>query len=438
MDLLVSGGTVLTLDAADTVIADGAVAVAAGRIVAVGPRRNLSRRYRARRSIEAPGHLVLPGLVNAHTHVAMTLLRGIKDDQDLMTWLTKYMFPIEARFVSPEFVRAGALLACWEMIASGTTTFADGYFFEEEVARAADETGLRAIPGQGILDVPTPDAQNGAEGLSRAEKFLADWKGHARVTPALCPHSCYTVGPETFRRTRELAARFGAPVMTHLAESAAELALVRERFATTPVRYLAGLGVLDASLTAAHCVAVDEEEIGLLAGTKVGVVHCVESNMKLACGVAPVAKMLAAGVAVGMGTDGAASNNDLDLFGEMGSVARLHKVHSLDPTAMPARAVVRMAAAGSAAALHMEREIGSLEVGKRADLIVVDVAAPNAVPLYDPYSYLVYAARADAVQTVLVEGQVLMEKRRLKTLDTEAIRRKAKLFGRRIAAALPE
>jgi len=438
VDLLVSGGTVLTLDAADTVIADGAVAVAAGRIVAVGPRRNLSRRYRARRSIEAPGHLVLPGLVNAHTHVAMTLLRGIKDDQDLMTWLTKYMFPIEARFVSPEFVRAGALLACWEMIASGTTTFADGYFFEEEVARAADETGLRAIPGQGILDVPTPDAQNGAEGLSRAEKFLADWKGHARVTPALCPHSCYTVGPETFRRTRELAARFGAPVMTHLAESAAELALVRERFATTPVRYLAGLGVLDASLTAAHCVAVDEEEIGLLAGTKVGVVHCVESNMKLACGVAPVAKMLAAGVAVGMGTDGAASNNDLDLFGEMGSVARLHKVHSLDPTAMPARAVVRMAAAGSAAALHMEREIGSLEVGKRADLIVVDVAAPNAVPLYDPYSYLVYAARADAVQTVLVEGQVLMEKRRLKTLDTEAIRRKAKLFGRRIAAALPE
>ncbi len=438
MDLLVSGGTVLTLDAADTVIADGAVAVAAGRIVAVGPRRNLSRRYRARRSIEAPGHLVLPGLVNAHTHVAMTLLRGIKDDQDLMTWLTKYVFPIEARFVSPEFVRAGALLACWEMIASGTTTFADGYFFEEEVARAADETGLRAIPGQGILDVPTPDAQNGAEGLSRAEKFLADWKGHARVTPALCPHSCYTVGPKTFRRTRELAARFGAPVMTHLAESAAELALVRERFATTPVRYLAGLGVLDASLTAAHCVAVDEEEIGLLAGTKVGVVHCVESNMKLACGVAPVAKMLAAGVAVGMGTDGAASNNDLDLFGEMGSVARLHKVHSLDPTAMPARAVVRMAAAGSAAALHMEREIGSLEVGKRADLIVVDVAAPNALPLYDPYSYLVYAARADAVQTVLVEGQVLMEKRRLKTLDTEAIRRKAKLFGRRIAAALPE
>ena len=438
VDLLVSGGTILTIDPGDAVIDDGAVAVRAGRIVAVGPRRKLERRLRPRRRIDARGHLVLPGLINAHTHVAMTLLRGVKDDQELMTWLTKYMFPLEARFVSPEFVRAGALLACWEMIASGTTTFADGYFFEEEVARAADEAGLRALPGQGILDVPTPDAKNGAEGLARAEKFLADWKGHARVTPALCPHSCYTVGPETFRKTRDLAARFGAPVMTHLAESAGEVALVRERFATTPVRHLAGVGVLDSALTVAHCVAVDEEEIGLLAAAKVGVVHCAESNMKLASGVAPVARMLAAGIAVGLGTDGAASNNDLDLIGEMGSVARLHKVHTLDPTAMPARTIVRMATAGSAAALHMEKDIGSLEVGKRADLILVDVASPNALPLYDPFSYLVYSARADAVQTVIVEGQVVMDERRLKTLDTDAIRRKAERFGRRIAAALPD
>ena len=438
VDLLVSGGTILTLDAAGTDIADGAVAVSAGRIVAVGPRRTLERRYRGRRSIDAAGRLVLPGLVNAHTHVAMTLLRGLKDDQELMTWLTKYMFPIEARFVSPEFVRAGAQLACWEMIASGTTTFADGYFFEVQAARAADEAGLRAIPGQGILDVPTPDARNGAEGLSRAEKFLADWTGHPRVTPALCPHSCYMVGPETFRKTRELAARFGAPVMTHLAESTGELVLVSERYKTTPVRHLAGLGVLDHSLTAAHCVAVDEEDIDLLARAKVGVVHCAESNMKLASGVAPVERMLAAGVAVGMGTDGAASNNDLDLFGEMGTVAKLHKVHARDPTAMPARQVLRMATAGSAASLGMEREIGSLEVGKRADMIVVDAGAPNALPLYDPYAYLVYSARADAVQTVVVEGKVLMERRRLTTLDTDAIARRAERFGRRIAAALKE
>jgi 5-methylthioadenosine/S-adenosylhomocysteine deaminase len=438
VDLLVLGGSVLTLDATGTILADGAVAVTAGRIVEVGTRRSLERRYRPRRSIEARGHLILPGLVNAHTHVAMTLLRGVKDDQELMTWLTKYMFPLEARFVTPQFVRCGALLACWEMIASGTTAFADNYFFEEEVARAADESGLRALAGQGILDVPTPDAKEGTEGLARAEAFLTEWQGHPRVTPALSPHSCYTVGPETFRKTRDLAARFGAPVMTHLAESPGELALVRERYATTPVRHLGGLGILDSSLTAAHCVTVDEEEIGLLARAGVGVVHCAESNMKLASGVAPVGRMLAAGLSVGLGTDGAASNNDLDLFGEMGTVAKLHKVHALDPTAMPARQVLRMATVGSAAALHMEKEIGSLEAGKRADLILVDASGPNALPLYDPCSYLVYSARADAVQTVIVEGQILMERRRLKTLDTESIRREAERFGRRVAAALPE
>src|SRR5215472_11131673 len=274
VDLIVSGGTVLTVDAADSVIADGAVAVRGGRIAAVGRRRQIERRFRARRRIEAAGRLVLPGFVNAHTHVAMTLLRGVKDDQELMTWLTKYMFPLEARFVSPDFVRCGARLACWEMIASGTTTFADGYFFEEEVARAADESGLRAVPGEGILDVPTPDAKTSAESLARAERFLSEWRGHSRVTAALCPHSCYTVNPETFQKTRELAARFSAPVMTHLAESAGEIAIVRERFGTTPVRHLAALHILDRSLVAAHLVEVDDEEIAMLADSGAGVVHC--------------------------------------------------------------------------------------------------------------------------------------------------------------------
>ena len=437
-DLLVLGGTVLTLDAADTAVADGAVAVRAGRIAAVGPRRALERRYRSRRTIEARGDLVLPGLVNAHTHVAMTLLRGVRDDRDLMTWLTKYIFPLEARFVSPKFVRCGALLGCWEMIASGTTSFADGYLYAEEVARAADTAGLRAFPGQGIFDGPTPDAKDAVAGLARAERLLADWRGHERVTPALFPHAAYTAGPETFRGAHRLAERFDAPLLTHVAESAAEVEMVRERYGTTPVRHLAGLGVLDARVTAAHGVLVDEEEIAILARSGAGVVHCAESNMKLASGVAPVAKLLAAGVPVGLGTDGAASNNDLDLVGEMGSVARLHKIAALDPTAATARTVLRMATMGSAAALHREREIGSLETGKRADLIVVGTSAPSAIPLYDPYAYLVYAARADAVRTVVVEGRVLMEKRRLETLDTERIRRDAERFGRRIAAALPD
>ena len=426
------------MDPAGTVLPNGAVAMREGRILAVGSRRQIERRYRSQRRIEARGRLILPGLVNAHTHAAMTLFRGVRDDQDLMTWLTKYMFPLEARFVSPEFVRAGALLACWEMIASGTTTFADGYFFEEQVARAADEAGLRAVPGQGIFDVPTPDAKDSAEGLARAEKFLSDWRGHPRVTPALFPHACYTVTPETFRKARDLAARHGAPVLTHLSESQGEMAMVRERYGTTPVRHLAAHGLLDKSLTAAHCVWVDDEEIALLASHGVGVVHCAESNMKLGSGIAPVGKMLASGLALGLGTDGPASNNDLDLFGEMGTVAKLHKVSTRDPTAAPAREVVRLATAGGAAALHMEKEIGSLEPGKKADLIVVGTSGPGALPLYDPWSYLVYSARADAVETVIVDGKVLMDRRRLATLDTEMIRRDASRFGRKIAAALLE
>ena len=436
-DLLVAGGTVLTMDARGSVIADGAVAVADGAIAAVGRRHAIESRFRARRSIDARGGLILPGLVNAHTHAPMTLLRGVKDDVDLMTWLTKYMFPIEKRFVSREFVRSGALLACWEMIASGTTTFADGYFFEEEVARAADEAGLRAVPGQGIFDVPTPDSPTAADGLARAEKFLSDWSGHPRVTPSLCPHSCYTVEPETFRKTMRLAERFDAPVQTHLAESPGEIAMVRERFETTPVRHLASVGVLDGRLVAAHCVCVDDEEIALLAASGAGVVHCPESNMKLASGVAPIGKMLTAGVRLGLGTDGAASNNDLDVIGEMGSAARLQKVATLDPTAAPAHAVLRMATLGGAEALHMDDRIGSLEPGKRADLIVIALSSPAALPLFDPVSHVVYSARSDAVETVIVEGRVLMDRRRIRSLDTGEIRRRAIGFGRRIRSALP-
>ena len=425
-------------DRFDTAIADGAVAIGGGRILGVGRRAAVARRWRARRTLDATGRLVLPGLVNAHTHAAMTLLRGVRDDCDLLTWLTKYVFPLEARFVRPAFVRAGALLACWEMIASGTTSFADGYFFEEEVARAADAAGLRAIPGEGILDFPTADAKNAGEGLARAKRLLEEWKGHPRVTPALFPHSVYTAGPKAFRAARALAERFDAPVLTHLAESTGEVALVRERRGTTPVRCLADAGVLDRRLTAAHVVAVEDEEIALLARGGVGVVHCAESNAKLGSGIAPLGRLLEAGIAVGLGTDGAASNNDLDLFGEMGTVARLHKAATLDPTAAPARGVLRMATIGSAAALHRDAEIGSLETGKRADLIVVGASGPNALPLYDPASYLVYSARSDAVETVIVEGRIVMEDRKIRTLDTASIAAEARRFGRRIAAALPD
>lgn len=425
------------MDARDAVVPDGAVAIGDGAILAVGPRAAVEKRFGARRTIDAAGSLVLPGFVNAHTHAPMTLLRGVRDDAELMTWLEKYMFPLEARLARPGFVRWGALLACWEMIASGTTTFVDGYFFEDDVARAADEAGLRAVTGQGIFDVPTPDSKTAAEGLARGERLLSKWRGHPRITAALAPHACYTVGPETFGRTVDLAARFGAPVLVHLSESPSEIAMMKARYGQTSVRHLAADGLLGPAVVAAHCVQVDDEEIGLLREADVGVVHCPESNMKLASGVAPVGKFLAAGVRLGLGTDGAACNNDLDMIGEMGSAARLHKVASLDPTAVPAPAVLRMATRGGAEALHMEDRIGSLEPGKRADVVVLSLSGPNAMPMFDPFSHLVYSAQAGAVDTVVVEGKVLMERRRLKTLDVEAIRENAERYGRRVRRALP-
>jgi 5-methylthioadenosine/S-adenosylhomocysteine deaminase len=426
------------MDARDRVVPDGAIAVKDGAILAVGSRAKVESRFEARRSIDAAGCLVLPGFVNAHTHAPMTLLRGVRDDVDLMTWLEKYMFPLEALLASPEFVRWGALLACWEMIASGTTTFADGYFFEEEVGRAADEAGLRAVVGQGIFDVPTPDSKTSAEGLARGEKLLSRWQGHPRITAALAPHACYTVLPATFRKTLDLAERFEAPVLLHLAESDGELAMVGARYGATPVRHLAAHGLLASSLTAAHCVRVDDEEIRLLAASGAGVVHCPESNTKLASGVAPVGKFLAAGIRLGLGTDGAASNNDLDMIGEMGSAARLHKVATLDPTAAPARAVLRMATLGGAEALHCEDRIGSLEPGKRADVVVLSLSGPNALPLFDFYSHVVYSARSDAIQTVIVDGNVVMDHRRIRTLDVETIRRRVERLARKIRAAMPD
>jgi 5-methylthioadenosine/S-adenosylhomocysteine deaminase len=431
-DLLVLGGALVTVDARDAVYPEGALAIRGDRIVAVGPRKELARRFRARRVIEAAGQIILPGLVNAHTHAAMTLLRGLSDDQELITWLTKYMFPLEAKFVTKEFVRWGARLACWEMIASGTTTFADGYFFEDETARAADEAGLRAFPGQGVFDVPVPDAPDASQGLARAERLLADWQGHPRITPSVFPHSCFTVGPETLRKVQALAERYEVPAMIHLAESPLETKMIEERYHARPARHFLNAGVAGPNWLAVHCIWVEEEEMRVLAERGVGVAHCAESNMKLASGVAPVARMLALGLRVGLGTDGAASNNDLDMFGEMATVAKLHKVHYLDPTQLPARTVLRLATIGGARALHCEDQIGSLEPGKKADMIVVAADGPNALPAYHPESQLVYATRAEAVQTVIVDGKILMERRRLRTLETEEIRRRCLQFARRI------
>lgn len=433
VDVLVTGGTVVTMDPARHVIENGAVAIRGERIVAVGPAAELSRRYRARRRLRADGRLILPGLINAHTHAAMTLYRGVADDRTLEDWLRNYIFPLEAKFTTADFVYWGTLLGAVEMIRGGTTTFADMYYFENEAARAASEAGLRVIAAETVLDFPTPDSPTPADGLRRAEEFIARWQGNPLVVPAVAPHSAYTCSAETLRAAAALAQRTGAPLLIHVAETRTEVEEGKKRTGQSPVQYLAGLGVFDTPTLAAHCVWVDADDRALLAAKHVGCAHNPSSNMMLASGVAPVTALRAAGVAVGLGTDGpAGSNNDLDLWEEMDLAAKLQKVTSGDPRALPAVDALAMATSEGARAVGLEKEIGSLEAGKRADLIVVRRDAAHALPAYDVYSQIVYSLKASDVETSLINGRVVFDRGRVLTVDEAAIKRQAE----RIAAAI--
>ena len=436
VDLFVRGGTVVTMDARGTVIEDGAVAVDKGRILEVGRRAELERRYAGREVIEARGRVVMPGLVNGHTHVPMTLFRGLADDLDLNEWLTKYIFPAEAKNVTEEFVRAGTRLGLAEMIRGGTTTYCDMYYFEDAVADETARAGVRGVLGETVIDFPVADNKTHAEAMAYAEKFVARWKGHELIVPAVAPHAPYTVSEAHLKKIKEFSDRTGAPVVIHVAETRKEVEDVTRDHGARPVQYLARIGFLSDRTVAAHVVHATEEEIGLLRRQGVGVVHNPQSNMKLASGVQPTPQMLKAGVALGLGTDGAASNNDLDMWEEMDTAAKLHKVSTGDPRVVSAREALEMATVGGARALHLEREIGSLERGKRADLIVVDVDAPHQTPRYNVLSHLVYATKAADVRTVVINGRPVMRDRRLLTLDEEAIKRQARAFRERIARSL--
>jgi len=437
VDLLIFGGTVVTMDEQRRVILNGAVAVTDGAIVAVGPAAEIANRYNGRRTIRPGTHdLVLPGLVNGHNHAAMTLLRGVADDMRLMDWLENYIFPAEAALVDPEFVRAGTELAALEMIRTGTTTFVDMYYFEDDVAWATRDAGLRGIVGETILDMPTPTAPTVDEALAYTEQFLQNWADHPRVTAAVAPHAPFTNSPETLRRAAELARRYDAPILIHIAETRDEVEQIRGQYGRSPVQHLEQLGFLGPDVIGAHSVWVDAADIATLAANGVGVVHNPESNMKLASGTMPVAELRAAGVAVGIGTDGAASNNDLDLFGAMLTAALLHKQMQGDPTAMPATEVVAMATIDGARALGLEDTIGSLEVGKRADLIIIDGDQSNLVPRYDPYSHLTYAARGSDVKTTIVDGRVLFHDGEFTTLDPAAVRATARRIAERVRAVI--
>jgi len=430
---LVAGGTILTLDRSDTVIPDGAVAIRDGRILAVGSRAKLESEHAGFHFIDAGGGIVLPGLVNAHTHAPMVLFRGLADDLELMDWLENHIFPAEAKHVDEEFVRWGTRLACLEMLTGGITTFADMYYFEDAIGEEAERCGMRAVVGSTLIDFPAPDNKTWKEAIEYTRRFVERWRGHPRITAAVAPHSAYTVSEQHLLEAHGLAKELEAPFLIHLAEDRGELERVRAKTGRRSVDYLADLGLLDSRLLAAHMVWPSPGEIELLARHEVGVAHCPQSNMKIAAGVAPVPQLLAAGIAVGLGTDGAASNNDLDLWEEMDTAAKLHKVTSGDPTVINAREALRMATIEGARALGQGERIGSLETGKQADLIIVATDGLHQTPHYDPYSLLVYSTKASDVRTVLVAGRLVVDQGVVLTLDSAETRAKAAEYRLKIA-----
>jgi 5-methylthioadenosine/S-adenosylhomocysteine deaminase len=420
------------------VIDNGAVAIQGDRIAAVGPRVEIEKSYKARQILFEGNGIVLPGLINTHTHAPMSLLRGIADDLNLQEWLEKFIFPAEARNVTREFCRWGTRLACLEMIQSGVTTYADMYYYEDVIAEATKEAGMRGVLGQTIIGFPAPDAKTPAAALAFTESYLKRFAGDPLIVPAAAPHALYTNSDETIRSARALANRYNAPLLIHLSETKREnVDMAAKRGGQSPTRILELLGAFEGRTLAAHCVWVDDGDLDILNRRGVGIAHCPSSNMKLASGIAPITKMLSIGVKIGLGTDGpAGSNNDFNLFEEMDLAAKLAKVSTGDPRAVPASAALEMATLGGARALGLEKNIGSLEPGKKADLIVVNAGAPHAVPLYDVVSQVVYALKASDVRHVLIHGRVVMQNRTVLTLDANRILERAREFRSGILSSL--
>ncbi|HVS83601.1 MAG TPA: amidohydrolase [Pyrinomonadaceae bacterium] len=436
VDMIVRGGTVVTMDGARRVIENGAVAVKSGRIVEIGATAEIDRKYAAREVVSAAGKVIIPGLINGHTHVPMTLFRGLADDLDLQEWLTKYIFPAEAKNVTEDFVRVGTRLGLAEMIRGGTTTYCDMYYFEDAIADETSKAGMRGVLGETVIDFPVADNKTNAEAMAYVERFVKKWQGNALIVPAIAPHAPYTVSEEHLKAARAFSDRTGAPIVTHISETKREVDDSIKAKGASPIDYLNRIGFLSNRVIAAHVVWPSEEELGLLKKLGVGIVHNPQSNMKLASGVAPVPEMLKEDLPVGLGTDGAASNNDLNIWEEMDTAAKLHKLISKDPKVVSAAEAFEMATIRGARALHLEKEIGSIEKGKRADLVVVDLDDLNQTPYYNIYSDLVYATKAGDVQTVIIEGRVVMRDRRLLTLNEETIKADARRYRERIIQSL--
>ncbi len=417
-DILIYNGVILTMDNQNNIIPNGFLAISGNTISYIGKDKKGS--IRAQKEINAEGGLILPGLINGHTHAAMTLFRGLADDLPLMDWLNNYIFPAETK-MDADFVRVGALLACAEMIMSGTTTFCDMYLFEEEVAKVAREVGMRCLVGEVLYDFNSPNYGPIEKGLEYTESLIQKWKDDPLVSIAVEPHSLYTCSPELLTAANRLALKYNVPLIIHVAETLSEVAEVKKNYGKGPFEYLYSLGLLGPHLIADHCVHLDELDIKTMAKHRVKAIVNPESNMKLASGIAPVPEMLAQGVTVGLGTDGCASNNNLDLFGEMDTAAKIHKIQTMDPTVMDAVTVLRMATIEGAKALGFEDITGSLEVGKKADVIIMDMDKPHLTPMYNPYSQLVYAATGHDVKHSIIDGRIVMEDKNLLTIDVEDI-----------------
>jgi len=437
VDLLIVGGTVVTMDKDRRLIEDGAVAIKGNAIVAVGTRAAVTRRRRSARTINASGKIVIPGLINTHTHIPMTLFRGISDDLDLQEWLTKYIFPAEAKNVDEAFVRAGTRLGLAEMIRGGTTTYCDMYYFEDAIADETKKAGMRAVLGETVIDFPVPDNKTFDAGLAYTERFIKKWRNDPLILPAIAPHAPYTVSKEHLLAARRLSDRLNAPLLIHLAEASTETETIqRQHNGMRPVEYVDSIGFLSDKTIAAHVVHANEKELDILKNRGVGIAHNPQSNMKLAAGVAPVPMMLLKDMAVGLGTDGAASNNDLSMWEEMDTAAKLHKVNSGDPKVLTAEQAFEMATIRGARALHLEKITGSLEAGKRADIVIVEFDNLHQTPFYNIFSHLVYATKAADVRTVIINGRIVMLDRRLHTLDENAIKRDANAYRTKIINSL--
>ncbi len=432
IDLLVSGDYVLPMDTECSVIKDGAVAVRDGKIVAVGCRKDLIDMYSAKKELGGLYRAVLPGFVNAHTHLPMAYFRGMADDIPLKLWLEGHIWPTENAWLDDDFCYDASLLACLEMLKAGVTVYNNMYFFGDAIARATKRIGMRGVVGAGIVDFPTKTASSSVECLSNAEDLLKTWTGDDLIVPSVAPHSLYTCAPESFSSARKLAERYGAPLHIHLSETRWEVEEIRRRYGKTPIELLDSIGFLSERVLAAHCVWPLESEIEILAKCNVAVAHCIESNMKLASGIAPVIDMLKAGVRVALGTDGAASNNDMSILSEMSTAAKVHKAVSDDPTAMDSRTVLSMATRWGAETLGLGSVTGSLEDGKSADLIVIDLTKPHLIPLYNIYSHLAYSACASDVESVVINGRLVVKDRVLITYDEDKILEKARIWGDKI------